>query len=569
MDVNTPERGLTNRPLPIISLFSGAGGLDIGLEAAGFDVRVAVELDAHACNTLLHNRPQLPVLKGDVSAITTPDILAAAGLGVGEARLVVGGPPCQGFSTAGKRDADDPRNKLFWQFVRIVDEAKPWGFVMENVKGLLTMKTDDETALVKDIIIQAFKDIGYSVEYRLINMADYGVPQKRIRVIFFGRRDEAFFPWPKPTHADEPKPGFFGRLKRWVTVRQAIADLPAPYAAPNHEPAPPPAPAAYAESWAKKHPPMELDEAALTVVANQKSGSSNLIVVENHEEAPPPVPSATGESTWSMKSPMDLDKPAGTIIAGQRSGNVNLLPVENHEEYPLNPSEIRHIENAGDRGAGPNGLHAWDKPANTVRAHHQQAIPQNHEASEYKGASADAILAGHNGQGMKLLDPDKPGRTIQSNNVDFIIGAVPNHEDNEVAIVPASERAKEMMARPGMPAEHIFNGRGRLQNLDQPAETIVATAGGNHTHILPVPLPRKLRRLTVREAARLQTFPDSWVFQGPRSAQYKQVGNAVPPLFAWHLGNQIRIALGERILYPVPDFLPFVKRTHFQELAHA
>jgi len=619
--------GPTNRPMPIISLFSGAGGLDIGLESAGFDVRVAVELDGHAVDTLRHNRQGIPVLKGDICAIPTEVILEAAGLVSGQARLVVGGPPCQGFSTAGKREADDPRNKLFWQFVRVVDEAKPWGFVMENVKGLLTMKTDDDQTLVKDVILQAFRDIGYSVEYRMINMADYGVPQKRIRVIFFGRRDESFFPWPKPTHADTPTPGFFGTLRRWVTVRQAISDLPAPYGpafapAANHEPAPPPPPcAAIADSsWAQKHPPMELDQVARTIIAKQESGTNNLIPVENHEAAPPPVPSAlTGESDWSMKAPMALDEPASCIIAHQRSGNVNLLPVENHVNHPLTPGEIRHIEHAADRGAGPNGLHAWDKPANTVRAHHQQAIPANHEASVYTGTHEEAILAGHVGQGMKLLDPDAPGRTINtSGNVDFIMGdvpnhepaspprpsalagklsnpamswdapaktiiaeqdcgnanllPVPNHEDNAIAIVPASERAKELMARPGNPAETIFNGRGRVQDMDQPAQTIVASGGANHTHIVPAPPPRRLRRLTVREAARLQSFPDDWVFQGPRSAQYRQVGNAVPPLFGWHLGNQIRIALGERILHPVPEFLPFVKRAGLavtKELPHA
>lgn len=123
--------------LPVISLFSGAGGLDIGFRKAGFRIAVAVERDSACCETLRANVPDLPVLRKDIREVCGAEILAVAGLEVGEAALVIGGPPCQSFSMAGmRRGLDDERGRLLFEFVRIVRETLPKGFVLENVKGL-------------------------------------------------------------------------------------------------------------------------------------------------------------------------------------------------------------------------------------------------------------------------------------------------------------------------------------------------------------------------------------------------------------------------------------------------
>lgn len=121
----------------IISLFSGAGGLDIGFERAGFQTAVAVEIDPACCDTLRTNRPQWTVINKSITEVSGQEILTAGNLKVGEAALVIGGPPCQSFSLAGMRKGlEDDRGKLLFEFVRIVRETLPKGFVLENVKGL-------------------------------------------------------------------------------------------------------------------------------------------------------------------------------------------------------------------------------------------------------------------------------------------------------------------------------------------------------------------------------------------------------------------------------------------------
>ncbi|MEA2703047.1 MAG: (cytosine-5)-methyltransferase 1, partial [Actinomycetota bacterium] len=130
--------GRPRRPA-VVSLFSGALGLDLGLEAAGFEVRVAVEANRNAAETIRKNRPDIPVIERRIEQVTTEEILAEAGLEPGEPTVVSAGPSCQAFSTAGQRGSvADPRGELFRQFLRVVREARPRFFVMENVRGVLS-----------------------------------------------------------------------------------------------------------------------------------------------------------------------------------------------------------------------------------------------------------------------------------------------------------------------------------------------------------------------------------------------------------------------------------------------
>ncbi len=128
------------KPRPtVISLFSGALGLDLGLEQAGFELRVAVECNRFAVDTIKVNRPQLPIVEKRIEETTTAEILEKANLRAGEATVVTAGPSCQAFSTAGRRGSiGDPRGRLFREFLRVVREARPRFFVMENVRGVLS-----------------------------------------------------------------------------------------------------------------------------------------------------------------------------------------------------------------------------------------------------------------------------------------------------------------------------------------------------------------------------------------------------------------------------------------------
>lgn len=216
----------------VISLFSGAGGFDIGVEQAGFTTSVMVELDPSCCETLRENLPGVPVLEGDLCKISTETILEAGKLKPLEADLVIGGPPCQSFSLAGKRmGLNDERGMLVLEFVRVVREALPSVFIMENVKGMMNW----EKGKAIEAILNEFrepikfndKEYIYDVSYQILNAADYGAPQHRERVILVGNRLGKRFEFPEPTHGlSNSNLINKGEVVPYVSVIDAIGSLP-------------------------------------------------------------------------------------------------------------------------------------------------------------------------------------------------------------------------------------------------------------------------------------------------------------------------------------------------------
>lgn len=233
--------------LPVISLFSGAMGLDLGIEAASspkhegrkFEVRVAVECNPYAAKTIETNLPDLPLVSDKIEKVTTDQILGKAGLKKGEAALVVGGPSCQSFSTAGKRaSVGVAGGMLFEHFCRVVEEARPRFFVMENVRGLLSaavkhrplaergpgypaLEPDEELGSAFLVILKRLRKLGYYVVFDVLNSADFGVPQVRERVVFIGSRDGELVRMPTPTHSKVPRDG----ILPWVTLREALKGI--------------------------------------------------------------------------------------------------------------------------------------------------------------------------------------------------------------------------------------------------------------------------------------------------------------------------------------------------------
>lgn len=191
----------------VISLYSGAGGLDYGFEAAGFRTSAAVEWDADACATLRRNRPW-KVLEGDIFGISTKDMLAGDKLKRGEVDVVIGGPPCQPFSKSGywaRGDAgrlSDPRSNTLAAYMRVVDEALPRAFLLENVGGLSYSGKNEGLELLLDRIeeINRRHRVEYRPEYRVVRAAEYGVPQLRERFVMVAARDGQTFKFPEPTH---------------------------------------------------------------------------------------------------------------------------------------------------------------------------------------------------------------------------------------------------------------------------------------------------------------------------------------------------------------------------------
>ena len=170
----------------VIDLFCGCDGFSKGFEEAGFKVRFGVDLWKDATVTYKKNFPDATVLNEDIIKITGKDILKAANMHKSDVDVIIGGPPCQGFSVSGKRMIDDERNKLYKSYVSIVSELKPKIFVMENVPGLVRLFKGQ----VAKQVVEDFSALGYVVQMKILSADNYGVPQQRKRVFFVGVRED-------------------------------------------------------------------------------------------------------------------------------------------------------------------------------------------------------------------------------------------------------------------------------------------------------------------------------------------------------------------------------------------
>lgn len=200
----------SKKPLTVLSLFTGCGGLDIGLEMAGFETKMCVDNDPESCKTIHHNRPTWKVFEGDIREFTP----------VGKFDLVAGGPPCQGFSTAGKGDPSDPRNFLWKEYFRVVEAVKPKAILLENVAGMLSKKNAHHV----EEFIARLESLGYLPTMKVLDASDYKVPQNRKRLIIV-----AGLGW----RPDLPQPAT-DSVK--VGSKQAIHDLIGQTNIANHEP---------------------------------------------------------------------------------------------------------------------------------------------------------------------------------------------------------------------------------------------------------------------------------------------------------------------------------------------
>ncbi len=250
-----------------VDLFCGAGGMTQGLVQAGFKALASVEINEIASATHRQNFPQCHHFCGDIENFNATQWLEQ--IGSPQIHLTVGGPPCQGFSVAGKRDPNDPRNRLFYQFIRVVSEIRPWYVVMENVPGILTIQKGD----VKQAIFAAFQSIGYNnISVAILESAAYGVPQIRPRAIFIANRFGIQNPYPKAQLLPE----------QYKPIESAIADLPAYTPIPEinhqwtrHSPE-------YMERIAKVPPGGSLYAKYTDAFKRQYPGKPSMTVKENH-----------------------------------------------------------------------------------------------------------------------------------------------------------------------------------------------------------------------------------------------------------------------------------------------
>ena len=170
----------------VISTFAGCGGSSLGYHMAGFRELLAVEWEQNAADTFRLNFPHVPLYHGDIAKLSVDECLRLAGVAPGELDVFDGSPPCQGFSTAGKRELGDQRNQLFREYCRLLRGLRPKAFVMENVSGMV--KGDFKIIFAE--ILRTLKGCGYRVKARLLNAMFFGVPQSRERMIFIGLRED-------------------------------------------------------------------------------------------------------------------------------------------------------------------------------------------------------------------------------------------------------------------------------------------------------------------------------------------------------------------------------------------
>lgn len=211
IDSNELLEGKIIETLTYIDLFCGAGGFSLGFDKSGFKNIFSVDIQKDYCETYKANFPKHTLLQEDIIKLSNEKIFELTN--GQKVDVIIGGPPCQGFSIAGnigRKFIDDPRNRLFKEFVRVVEIVKPKYFVMENVARLYTHNKNK----TREEIIKDFNELGYAVKCQILNSADYGVPQVRKRVIFLGSRVSDNITFPSKTHKD------------YKTVKEAIEDLP-------------------------------------------------------------------------------------------------------------------------------------------------------------------------------------------------------------------------------------------------------------------------------------------------------------------------------------------------------
>lgn len=205
-----------------ISIFSGAGGMDIGMSKAGFDVKLCVEIDPACCDTLRANLKNTKVLNEDISKVSGAQLLETAQIEFGHLDMLFGGPPCQSFSLAGNRKGlEDERGKLVFDFVRLVKQMAPKVFVMENVSAMASWQKGEVLKAIEREFESEFTygamNMKYKVTHGVLNSVDFGAPQKRKRIFVIGNRLGKPFEFPEATYGSE---------KPYVTVKEALKELP-------------------------------------------------------------------------------------------------------------------------------------------------------------------------------------------------------------------------------------------------------------------------------------------------------------------------------------------------------
>ena len=347
----------TNTKPVALSFFSGAMGLDLGVEKAGFDVRLACEIDKYCRQTIALNKPNMALLS-DINDYSKQDILDASVLSeADDIDLIIGGPPCQAFSTAGKRKAfNDDRGNVFLKYIDLAIELNPKYIVIENVRGLLScpmdhrphdergpefpdLTADEMKGGALNFILSKLRKSGYSYSFNLYNSANFGSPQIRERVIIICARDGRTPPYLLPTHSEKKEYG----LPKWKTFKQAVKGL-------------------------KEHQHLNFPEKRLKYYRMLKSGENWKNLPEKiQKEALGKSFYAGGGKTGFLRR-LDWNKPSPTVVTHPAMPATDLAHPE--ENRPLSIQEYKRIQEVPDN---------WDLSGPLVQQYKQvgNAVPSS------------------------------------------------------------------------------------------------------------------------------------------------------------------------------------------------
>lgn len=402
-----------NRP-KVVSLFAGCGGLDLGFINQGFEVIWANDFFPDAVHTYVNNIGNHIIL-GDITKIPSKEI-------PDNFDILLGGFPCQGFSIANsKRSMDDQRNFLYKEMLRIIEDKNPKMFLAENVKGLLSM----QGGKIIKMIVNDFRKLGYEVDYKLVNSADYGVPQQRQRVIIIGNRLGFKNGFPKPTHQELPSKQLSlinSKIKSHVNVKEVVGHL---------------------------------DELWISYDSQKINGKT----IHNHIAR-----TNVQDTFWGRKHKVNQHDVCDYLKSWRNKKGISTKKVDEHFGYKYTAGHWFRKDN--NSGSIPNVDDWWKL--------------------------------------KKLLGFDEI----------------------------FDKRVTELELK-----DITFEQSLRINNWDRPSDTITATGPEIH--------PNKKRRMSVRECAIIQTFPDDFIFTGSLGSMYKQIGNAVPVLLAEHLAKYVKNKLEE------------------------
>jgi DNA (cytosine-5)-methyltransferase 1 len=210
----------------VLDLFCGAGGLSYGFESAGYNIVAGIDKEEDFIRSFGEVHDDARAIVADLSSKSASELLESRGIDK-NIDIILGGPPCQGFSTVGDREEEDERNKLITEFAHALEDLNPSAFVMENVTGLRSMENEDGNLVIEELK-KLFQRYGYEIKFKVLKATDYGVPQKRKRLFIVGMQEDIDeFEWPDPTHVSKNSlQAHSGDKETHLTVNDAISDLP-------------------------------------------------------------------------------------------------------------------------------------------------------------------------------------------------------------------------------------------------------------------------------------------------------------------------------------------------------